>query len=82
MTFHLQTIILKIVGFGALCFRCASSTDLLELYLPVWSQSECVAAYARRKYPIRATQLCAGFRPGGKDSCQVPISFPFRTKTY
>jgi len=33
------------------------SITLLELYLPVWSQSECAAAYARRKYPIRA-QLC------------------------
>ena len=67
----------KFVGWGTICYGCDTSSKLMELYLPIWRQKECVDAYwTKSKYSIVDSQLCAGFKDGKKDSCQVLCSFP------
>lgn len=54
------------------CFACESSEQLLELSLPVWKQNECKENYlTRHRINLTNSQICAGYKDGKKDSCQV-----------
>ena len=59
----------KLSGWGTTSFSGESSKVLLEVLLPIWTQSECKAALNGRVFTEK--QLCAGYKQGGKDSCQV-----------
>lgn len=51
----------------------ANYPDLLQcLNVPVLSQTKCKAAYPGQ---ITDNMFCAGYLEGGKDSCQVTVSF-------
>ena len=56
------------IGWGTTSYIGSSSPVLQEALLPVWEQSECKNAFRTR---ITDKQLCAGYKNGGKDSCQV-----------
>ncbi len=55
-------------GWGTLSYGGESSQTLQEVSFNVWNQDECSKAYPTR---IVSTQMCAGVKEGGKDSCQV-----------
>ena len=68
-------------GWGTTSFQGSASDVLLEILLPIWKQGDCENSYNSRSQ-ITENQLCAGYKTGGRDSCQVikkhePISFPF-----
>lgn len=57
----------------------ASRPDILQnAQVPVWSNRECQDSYDKQKksQTIRPTQMCAGKKMGGVDSCWV-ILFGF-----
>lgn len=57
-------------GWGAIREGGPVSNSLREVVVPILSNAECHAT----KYPSRKitdNMLCAGFKQGGKDSCQV-----------
>ena len=66
------SVLFQFQGWGTTSFGGSSSDVLLEVLLPVWKQTECGSALGR---PITEKQLCAGYKAGGKDSCQVSHSF-------
>lgn len=55
-------------GWGTTSYSGQASDVLLEVILPIWKLADCKAAYTQ---PISELQLCAGYKQGGKDSCQV-----------
>ncbi|XP_068716508.1 trypsin-like [Montipora foliosa] len=55
-----------VTGFGRLSSNGASPNVLMQVMVPVVSQSTCKRAY----YSIHDSMICAGLREGGKDSCQ------------
>ena len=55
------------VGWGATSEGGSSSTDLLEVELPVVSNAACNIPYGGG---ITANMVCAGYDAGGKDACQ------------
>lgn len=57
-----------ILGWGTTSYSGSASDILLEVLLPIWNLTECQAIYTQ---PISDLQLCAGYKQGGKDSCQV-----------
>ena len=57
-----------LIGWGTTSYSGQSSEVLLEVFLPIWKLNDCKSAY---KQPITDKQLCAGYKQGGKDSCQV-----------
>lgn len=59
--------LLKVIGWGTTSSGGSSSNTLLEVSVPVTSESYCDSAYGSIDYD---TQVCAGFTNGGKDSCQ------------
>jgi hypothetical protein len=49
-----------------------ASSVLMEVQLPVVSQSKCARAYrSHSRLQIDETVLCAGLEKGGKDACRV-----------
>ena len=59
-----------VTGWGAIEEGGPVSTTLREVSVPIMSNSECRAT----KYPSRKitdNMLCAGYKDGEKDSCQV-----------
>jgi len=57
-------------GWGAVKEGGPVSPTLQEVYVPILSNSEC----RESKYPsnrITNNMMCAGYKDGGKDSCQV-----------
>lgn len=62
-----------VTGWGAIKEGGAISHILLEVTVPILTNAEC-----RTKYPphrITDNMMCAGFKEGGKDSCQVRNQF-------
>ena len=60
-------------GFGALYEGGPSPTVLHEVSVPIISNQECYEWFSEAGYskPVPKTMMCAGFKEGGKDSCQV-----------
>jgi hypothetical protein len=56
------------LGWGTTSYSGQTSDILLEVLLPIWTLADCQMAYTQS---IGEQQLCAGYRAGGKDSCQV-----------
>ena len=48
-------------------------TVLHEVSVPIISNEECYEWFSEAGYakPVPKTMMCAGFKEGGKDSCQV-----------
>lgn len=63
-----------VTGWGTIYFGGPVSQTLQEVIVPVWTQSECTAAYPGR---IQSGMMCAGNRQGGQDSCQGDSGGPF-----
>ncbi|XP_076766267.1 venom serine protease Bi-VSP [Xylocopa sonorina] len=60
-----------VAGWGAIGFREAASSALMEVQLPVVSNDVCKEAYSEfEKAVIDYRVLCAGYARGGKDACQ------------
>lgn len=62
-----------VTGWGALEEGGSISPILQEVVVPILTNAECRAT----KYPSRKitdNMMCAGFKEGGKDSCQVSKS--------
>jgi secreted trypsin-like serine protease len=55
------------LGWGSTHYGGAEVGTLRGVDLPVWSQTECDAAYFQ---PITEVFLCAGYHKGGRDACQ------------
>ena len=66
-----KIVVFVILGWGTTSYSGTASDILLEVLLPIWNLTECQAVYTTQ--PISDLQLCAGYKQGGKDSCQVKI---------
>jgi secreted trypsin-like serine protease len=63
-----------VTGWGAIEEGGPVSTTLQEVSVPIMSNAEC----RRSKYPARKitdNMICAGYKEGQKDSCQVSPTF-------
>ncbi|XP_024084327.1 venom protease-like isoform X2 [Cimex lectularius] len=58
-----------VTGWGSVKYRGPSSSELLEIQIPVVSNAECQAAYTRLGATITPNEICAGLKNGGKDAC-------------
>lgn len=58
-------------GWGTTSYSGQASDILLEVILPIWKLEDCKNSYTQ---PISEKQLCAGYKQGGKDSCQVNLT--------
>jgi serine protease 56 len=56
-----------VTGWGTMENDELSSKVLRQVSLPVWNLTACDAQYSQK---ITQVFLCAGYREGGKDSCQ------------
>ena len=45
----------------------------MKALLPIWDQIDCQKAYTRLF--ISSSQMCAGYKEGGQDTCQVICKF-------
>ena len=54
-----------------------SPTVLHEVSLPILSNQECHKWFVEAGYStsVPNTMMCAGFKEGGRDSCQVKVTF-------
>ncbi len=68
-----------VLGWGTTSYSGTPSDILLEVLLPIWNRTECQAVYTQ---PISDLQLCAGYKQGGKDSCQVIFLFLLASFTF
>ena len=59
--------IIFFLGFGTLSSGGSLATKLMQVEVPIVSQSSCKRAYGSS---IHDSMVCAGLRQGGKDSCQ------------
>lgn len=60
-----------IAGWGSIHFNGPSSSELLQLQVPVVTQAQCKEAFKSFSIAhIDDRVLCAGFAVGGKDACQ------------
>ena len=55
------------LGFGTLSSGGSLANQLMQVEVPIVSQSSCKRAYGSS---IHNSMVCAGLREGGKDSCQ------------
>lgn len=61
---QVNTLDATVIGWGATCEGCSSTSFLREVTVPLWER--CDEAYDG----LTPRQLCAGLQLGGKDSCQ------------
>ena len=59
--------IFHISGYGTLSSGGSLADRLMQVDVPIVSQSQCKQGYGSS---IHESMICAGFRQGGKDSCQ------------
>lgn len=62
-------------GWGATSEGGSGSDELREVQVPIVSDAQCAAYYGSSLDP--ATEVCAGYAQGGKDSCQGDSGGPF-----
>ena len=67
--FEFFNTIASITGWGTTSYSGHPSDILLELLVPIWKMDDCKKSSNRR--PITDKQMCAGYKQGGRDSCQV-----------
>ena len=60
--------VLFATGWGTTSYSGQTSDVLLEVLLPIWKLEDCQKSYTQ---PISDKQMCAGYKQGGRDSCQV-----------
>lgn len=60
--------IARVMGWGATAWQGSGSDVLLQVDIPIVSQTTCRASYGESDITDR--MLCAGLAAGGKDSCQ------------
>lgn len=65
-----DNLMLMTAGFGLTIENGSPSTTLLEVDVPAQSQTTCATNYKKAKWTIKASDLCAGYPQGKKDSCQ------------
>ena len=59
-------------GWGTTQYSGTASDVLLEVFLPMMSLAECKKTYSSSpSHVVTDSHLCAGYKEGGKDSCQV-----------
>ena len=58
---------MSFLGYGTLSSGGSVSSKLMQVDVPIVSQSQCKQGYGSS---IHESMVCAGFRRGGKDSCQ------------
>ena len=59
--------IATVVGYGSSEYGNSNLGRLREVSVPVWRHEQCSEAYSAN---FSIGQMCAGFKEGGKDSCQ------------
>ena len=64
---NISIIIFFLSGFGRLSSGGSSPSVLMQVSVPIVSESKCKRAYGSS---IHASMVCAGLDEGGKDSCQ------------
>lgn len=57
-----------VVGWGSTYYGGVESVKEQQADMPIWTNEECDQAYFQ---PILDMFICAGFRAGGVDACQV-----------
>lgn len=57
-------------GWGYQKYQGSSSDELKKVQLDIYSNSECTNSYSDEDFIINQNQVCAGFLPGGRDTCQ------------
>ncbi|XP_046464121.1 venom protease-like [Daphnia pulex] len=66
-----------VAGWGSTSYYEPASSVLMEVQLPVVSQSKCARAYrSHSQLRIDGTVLCAGLDSGGKDACRGDSGAP------
>ena len=66
---NVDGVMATVTGWGATAYGGSSATVLMEVEVPIVSNSICNAP-ASYNGEITANMLCAGYAAGGKDSCQ------------
>jgi len=69
--------LLKVIGWGTTASSGSVSSVLKEVVVPVFNATKCKKAYPDLD---TATQFCAGYPEGGKDSCQGDSGGPMFIK--
>lgn len=61
----------SVAGWGQTSEIGPTSLTLRHAILPLWSEKECAKVQEFTKAGYTSNMLCAGFKDGGRDSCQV-----------
>lgn len=64
---------LIILGFGKLSSGGPYATALMQVEVPIVSDNKCAAGYGS---DLHEPMICAGYKEGGKDSCQADSGGP------
>ncbi|KAI9293224.1 trypsin-like serine protease [Neoconidiobolus thromboides FSU 785] len=69
--YHREGMRVTALGWGATKPLGANTDELQEVWLPLASRNNCVGVYKQKlNYTVVKTQICAGFKQGGKDTCR------------
>lgn len=65
---HFTNVANNFLGWGTVFYGGSSSSVLMEVDVPVWTQKDCISSFTQE---ITLNQLCAGAYDGNGDACQV-----------
>uniref|UniRef100_U5ERT1 Putative trypsin-like serine protease n=1 Tax=Corethrella appendiculata TaxID=1370023 RepID=U5ERT1_9DIPT len=79
-TFNIKTNRAVAIGFGKVEFAGDQSNELLKVGLDIFPNDECQMYYNDRKLKsgIIDTQICSGYKEGGKDTCEGDSGGPLQ----